>query len=87
MSCYLQLPIKAGHEFVISTEDKYNESCDDKVLWLDYVRMKYLFVCFSLIYFYRKTCQRSLHPASSSTLMTVGRSVIPFESFIHLVIV
>lgn len=34
----LQLPIKAGHEFTISTEDKYSEICDDKILWLDYVR-------------------------------------------------
>ncbi|KAH7928522.1 pyruvate kinase [Leucogyrophana mollusca] len=30
------LPIKAGHEFVISTDDKYSEVCDDKILWLDY---------------------------------------------------
>ncbi|KAI6162100.1 pyruvate kinase [Pisolithus thermaeus] len=30
------IPIKAGHEFIISTDDKYSESCDDKILWLDY---------------------------------------------------
>ena len=33
----LQIPIKAGHEFIVSTEDKYAESGDDKVLYVDYV--------------------------------------------------
>ena len=32
-----QIPIKAGHEFIVSTEDKYAEACDDKVLYMDYV--------------------------------------------------
>jgi pyruvate kinase len=30
------IPVKAGHEFIISTDPKYSEICDDKVLWLDY---------------------------------------------------
>ena len=34
----LQIPIKAGHEFIITTDDKYSEICDDKVLYVDYVR-------------------------------------------------
>jgi Pyruvate kinase, barrel domain len=34
----LKVPIKAGHEFVVSTEDKYKECCDDKVMYVDYVR-------------------------------------------------
>jgi len=33
----LQIPIKAGHEFTITTDDKFSECCDDKLLWLDYV--------------------------------------------------
>lgn len=32
-----QVPIKAGHEFIITTDDKYSESCDGERLWLDYV--------------------------------------------------
>lgn len=34
----MQIPIKSGHEFIISTDDKYSEICDDKVLYVDYVR-------------------------------------------------
>ncbi|KIJ68560.1 hypothetical protein HYDPIDRAFT_173245 [Hydnomerulius pinastri MD-312] len=30
------VPIKAGHEFTITTDDKYNESCSSEYLWLDY---------------------------------------------------
>ncbi|GBE77823.1 pyruvate kinase [Sparassis latifolia] len=30
------IPIKAGHEFIVSTDPKYSEICDDKVMWLDY---------------------------------------------------
>ncbi|KAG8816299.1 Pyruvate kinase [Serendipita sp. 399] len=33
------LPIKAGHEFIISTEDKYKECCDDKVMYVDYANL------------------------------------------------
>ena len=33
-----QIAINAGHEFIISTDPKYSEICDDKVLWVDYVR-------------------------------------------------
>lgn len=32
-----QIAIRAGHEFIISTDPKYSEICDDKVLWVDYV--------------------------------------------------
>lgn len=34
----LQIPIKAGHEFIVSVDDKYAKACDDKVLYMDYVR-------------------------------------------------
>ncbi|KAF9229173.1 pyruvate kinase [Gyrodon lividus] len=30
------VPIKAGHEFIITTDDKYSESCGSDYLWLDY---------------------------------------------------
>ncbi|KAG6818024.1 hypothetical protein H0H87_009179 [Tephrocybe sp. NHM501043] len=29
-------PVSAGHEFIISTDPKYSESCDDKIVWVDY---------------------------------------------------
>ena len=34
-----QIPIKAGHEFVLSTDASYKDSCDDKVMYVDYVRV------------------------------------------------
>jgi hypothetical protein len=34
---YRQIPVKAGHEFTISTDPKYSEVCDDGVMWVDYV--------------------------------------------------
>ncbi|TRM66450.1 pyruvate kinase [Schizophyllum amplum] len=34
----VDIPIKAGHEFIVSTDEKYAEACDDKVLFMDYVR-------------------------------------------------
>jgi len=44
------VPIKAGHEFIISTEDKHSESCDDKVLWLDYKNLPKVTAPGKLIY-------------------------------------
>ncbi|KAG1027332.1 hypothetical protein G6F26_003520 [Rhizopus arrhizus] len=32
----VDIPIKAGHEFILSTDDQYKESCDDKVMYIDY---------------------------------------------------
>ena len=32
-----QYTLKAGNEFIVSTDDKYAEACDDKVLYVDYV--------------------------------------------------
>jgi pyruvate kinase len=28
--------IKAGHEFILSTDDKYAKSCDSQIMWMDY---------------------------------------------------
>ena len=42
--------MKAGHEFIISTDDKYAEIGDDKVLYVDYVRYaKFSFIDTRLI--------------------------------------
>jgi hypothetical protein len=34
---HLQIAISAGHEFTISTDPQYCESCDDKTMFVDYV--------------------------------------------------
>lgn len=34
----MQIPIKAGYEFIITTDPKYAECCDDKYMYVDYVR-------------------------------------------------
>ncbi|KAG1800917.1 pyruvate kinase [Suillus plorans] len=44
------VPIKAGHEFIISTEDKHSEICDDKVLWFDYKNLPKVTAPGKLIY-------------------------------------
>lgn len=36
--CKLQVPIKAGHEFIVTTDPKYAECGDDKHMYVDYVR-------------------------------------------------
>jgi len=35
---FLKINVPAGHEFIISTDPKYSEICDDKIMWVDYVR-------------------------------------------------
>ncbi len=37
-----QFPVKAGHEFILSTNDQYKENCDDKVMYVDYVSTRHL---------------------------------------------
>ncbi|CAO3686070.1 unnamed protein product [Rhizopus stolonifer] len=32
----VDISIKAGHEFTLSTDDQYKESCDDNVMYIDY---------------------------------------------------
>ncbi|KAF9270183.1 pyruvate kinase [Marasmius fiardii PR-910] len=32
----IDINVSAGHEFIISTDPKYSEICDDKIMWLDY---------------------------------------------------
>jgi hypothetical protein len=33
----VQVPIKAGHEFIVTTDVKYKDICDDKYMYVDYV--------------------------------------------------
>lgn len=33
---YVQIPIKIGHEMIFSVDEKYAESCDDEVMFIDY---------------------------------------------------
>jgi len=35
----IDINISAGHEFIVSTDPKYNEICDDKIMWVDYVNL------------------------------------------------
>lgn len=38
----LQFPVKAGHEFILSTNDQYKDICDDKVMYVDYVSTSHI---------------------------------------------
>jgi hypothetical protein len=70
-----QIVVKAGHEFVVSTEDKYAEICDDKVLYMDYVSDAHIEFGEARVLIRqlvaRKTCPKLLRPESSSTSMMV----------------
>ncbi|EGO05212.1 hypothetical protein SERLA73DRAFT_174221 [Serpula lacrymans var. lacrymans S7.3] len=44
------VPIKAGHEFIVSTDPKYSEICDDKILWMDYQNLSKVTAPGKLIY-------------------------------------
>ena len=37
VDAFCQIPIPANHEFIISTDPKYSEIGDDKVIFVDYV--------------------------------------------------
>ncbi|GJE85729.1 pyruvate kinase [Phanerochaete sordida] len=44
------IPIKAGHEFIVSVDDKYSKACDDKVLYMDYKNLPKVTAPGKLIY-------------------------------------
>ncbi|KAF8560264.1 pyruvate kinase [Imleria badia] len=44
------IPIKAGHEFIITTDETYSESCDSERLWLDYKNLPKVTAPGKLIY-------------------------------------
>ncbi|KIY70980.1 pyruvate kinase [Cylindrobasidium torrendii FP15055 ss-10] len=46
----IDIAISAGHEFIVSTEDKYSEACDDKVMWVDYKNLPKVTAPGKLIY-------------------------------------
>ncbi|KAG6832315.1 hypothetical protein H0H92_003548 [Tricholoma furcatifolium] len=43
-------PVPAGHEFIISTDPKYSECCDDKVMFVDYQNLPKVTAPGKLIY-------------------------------------
>ncbi|RDB28627.1 Pyruvate kinase [Hypsizygus marmoreus] len=42
--------VSAGHEFIISTDPKYSELCDDKIMWVDYQNLTKVTAPGKLIY-------------------------------------
>jgi len=46
----VDISISAGHEFIISTDPKYSECCDDKVMWVDYQNLPKVTAPGKLIY-------------------------------------
>lgn len=75
-----QIAVSAGHEFIVSTDDKYSEICDDKVIWVDYVRVSHLDYGDQIIdisFGARKIFPRSLLRGNSFTLMTVQPFIYP----------
>ncbi|KAG1757683.1 pyruvate kinase [Suillus lakei] len=44
------VPIKAGHEFIVATDDKYSEIGDDKIIWFDYKNLPKVTAPGKLIY-------------------------------------
>jgi pyruvate kinase len=46
----MDIAVSAGHEFIVSTDDKYSEICDDKVIWVDYKNLPKVTAPGKLIY-------------------------------------
>ncbi|KAL0951335.1 hypothetical protein HGRIS_008040 [Hohenbuehelia grisea] len=46
----IDIAIKAGHEFTVSTDAKFSETCDDKVIWVDYTNLPKVTAPGKLIY-------------------------------------
>jgi len=44
------IPIRAGHEFIVSTDDQYSKICDDRVMWVDYKNLPKVTAPGKLIY-------------------------------------
>ncbi|THH06811.1 hypothetical protein EW145_g3821, partial [Phellinidium pouzarii] len=44
------IPVKAGHEFTVSTDEQYAKICDDKVLYMDYKNLPKVTAPGKLIY-------------------------------------
>ncbi|KAI9486021.1 MAG: pyruvate kinase [Benjaminiella poitrasii] len=46
----IEVPIKAGHEFILSVNEKYRDQCDDKVMYIDYHNLPNVIKVGKLIY-------------------------------------
>ncbi|KAF9462133.1 pyruvate kinase [Collybia nuda] len=46
----VDIAVAAGHEFIISTDSKYSEVCDDKIVWVDYQNLPKVTAPGKLIY-------------------------------------
>ncbi|KAI8979665.1 pyruvate kinase [Mycotypha africana] len=46
----IEIPIKAGHEFLLSVDDNFKEKCDDKVMYIDYKNLPKVIQTNKLIY-------------------------------------
>ncbi|KAJ7596901.1 pyruvate kinase [Mycena floridula] len=46
----IDIKVSAGHEFIVSTDPKYSEICDDKVMWMDYPNLPKVTAPGKLIY-------------------------------------
>lgn len=46
----MDIKIPVGHEFIVSTDPKYSEACDDKVMWVDYQNLTKVTAPGKLIY-------------------------------------
>ncbi|THV07674.1 pyruvate kinase [Dendrothele bispora CBS 962.96] len=46
----MDIAVQAGHEFTVSTDPKFQETCDDKVLWMDYANLPKVTAPGKLIY-------------------------------------
>ncbi|KAF9015051.1 pyruvate kinase [Cyathus striatus] len=42
--------VPAGHEFIVSTDPKYSEACDENVMWVDYINLPKVTAPGKLIY-------------------------------------
>ena len=47
---FSQIAIKAGHEFIVSVDDKYSKACDDRVMYVDYVSCPFVYIYWSIAY-------------------------------------
>ncbi|KAI7904816.1 pyruvate kinase [Cokeromyces recurvatus] len=46
----IEIPINAGHEFILTVNDKYKDQCDDKMMYVDYKNLPKVIQVNKLIY-------------------------------------
>lgn len=88
-----QIAITAGHEFLLSTDQKYAEICDDKIMYLDYVSAPSSgsnhvqetdgMLTFLLLGFGRRLTSPKLPPlVNSSTSTTVSQALSIYRTLV-----